>query len=110
MNKENIKNNRIVRHGYYFSISIAKRKKLIKKAEETLHNFGRSFDNETEKRACINDMLKMYALYGFGFDEYLYFHFENKTKDERLAFVADWEHLGYACSMNNSKNNGIFDN
>ena len=114
MNKENmnenLKNNRIVRHLYYFVYTMAKRKSLQKKAENTLHTFERTFANESEKKACINDMLWTYALYGFGFDEDLYFNFSTKTKKERCAFVADWEHLGYTCSLNNPKNARLYDN
>ena len=110
MNKEKIKNNRIVRHIYYFASGMLRKAYLENRAQEMLAAFGRTFETETAKKACINDMVHTYARYGFDFAEYLCFEFENKTKQERLAFVADWEHLGYACVLNCPENDSIFDN
>lgn len=107
---EKIKNNRIVRKLYYLSRGIINKKALIKRAEKTLDLFKVSFDNEQEKREQIKDMLYMNSHYGFGFDEFILYNFKNKKLKERLEFVADWEHLGYACSLNNHKNDSLFDN
>lgn len=110
MNKEKIKNNRVVRHMYYFANGIVRRAELEKRAQEALVTFGRAFETEAAKKACVNDMVRTYARYGFDFSEFLCFEFENKTKRERLAFVADWEHLGYACTLNAPENDSLFDN
>lgn len=68
------------------------------------------FPSEEAKNAQVNDMIRMNMRYGYGFDEYIYFHFENKSLEERRKFVADWEHLGYTCAMNNPSNAELFDN
>ena len=110
MNKENVKNNRIVRHTYYYLNSIYNRKRLRHKAETTIKKFGVEYPSEEIKNNQIKDMIRMNQLYGLSFDEYLYFRFADKTIKERRAFVADWEHLGYTCAMNNPDNADIFDN
>ncbi len=108
--KETIKNNRLVRHLYYYGRGIVKNKLLSAKAQKTLDAFGVTFSNPTEKVLLVKDMVRMNAMYGFDFDEYLLYHFRDKTMQERLAFVADWEHLGYTCAMNNYASAEIFDN
>lgn len=110
MNKENVKNNRIVRHTYYYFNSVFNRKRLRHKAETTIEKFGIEYPSEEVKNNQIKDMIRMNQLYGFTFDEYLYYQFADKTVKERLTFVADWEHLGYTCVMNNPDNAEIFDN
>ncbi|MBQ9756843.1 MAG: hypothetical protein IJW15_00275 [Clostridia bacterium] len=111
MNKETIKNNRAIRYLYYTVVGgVLKRNKLKKVAAKTLCDFGVSFENENAKEKYINDMVNTYARYGFGFAEYLCLRFGEKSKTERLQFVADWEHLGYACTLNNHKNDELFDN
>lgn len=110
MNKENVKNNRIVRHTYYYFNSIFNRKSLRHKAETTIEKFGIGYPSEEIKNNQIKDMIRMNQLYGFTFEEYLYFHFADKSVKERRAFVADWEHLGYTCAMNDPDNVEIFDN
>lgn len=110
MNKENIKNNRLVRHTYYYANAMLHKAQLRRKAQATLDAFGRTFETEKAKAACIRDMVHTYACHGFDFSEFLCFDFENKTRRQRLSFVADWEHLGYACTLNNPKNDSTFDN
>lgn len=110
MKRQPLKNNRLIRHAYYFSKGITKRKALKASAEQTLCAFGRSFPSKREKDLFIKDMVYMYTHYGFSFDEFLYFRFEDLPLKERLNFVADWEHLGYACCMNSMENDSIFDN
>lgn len=110
MNREALKNNRFIRHCYYRLKSITKRKQLEKIAEDCLNRFQKSFKTKEEKRRCIKDMISVYGRHGFGFDEYLLYNFELKDESERLSFVADWEHLGYACTLNSQENNIIFDN
>lgn len=110
INKENIKNNRAVRYAYYFVNGIVHRKALKKKAEKTIEAFGVRFQNRKDREKTIEDMLQMNSRYGYGFNEYLYYHFSEKTLTERRSFVADWEHLGYTCAMNDPDNAEIFDN
>ncbi len=75
-----------------------------------MDRFQKSFKTKEEKRRCIKDMISVYGRHGFGFDEYLLYNFELKDESERLSFVADREHLGYACTLNAPENNIIFDN
>lgn len=110
LSKEDVKNNRLVRHAYYFGDGIVRRGKLKRKAGKMQKAFGIEYLSVKEKEIQIKDMIDMYMRYGYGFDEYLYFHFANKSLKERLSFVADWEHLGYTCAMNNPQNAELFDN
>ncbi len=110
INKENVKNNRIVRHVYYFANGVVHNKKLRQNAEKTIKQFGYKIKAEHKKKKIITDMVRMNMLYGYGFDEYIYFHFAKRSLKERRAFIADWEHLGYTCTMNNPDNADIFDN
>ena len=110
INLANIKNNRVIRHIYYFMKSIVYRRALREKAKKTLRNFCLDFNNRDDLNKTLADMLRMYALFGYSFDEYLLFHFAEKTMKQRRSFVADWEHLGYTCAMNKSENDELFDN
>lgn len=109
MNYESIKNNRLIRYTYYFLRGVVCKKQYRLNAEKTIEAFGITFE-DNEKCRVIKDMIKTKTLYGFEFEEYLYYKFYEKSKKEKLAFVADWEHLGYTCNMNNSKNDSLFDN
>lgn len=106
---EKIKNNRIVRKSYYLIRGIVNKKVLIGRAENTLDLFKISFNNEQEKQEMIKDMVYMNSHYGFEFDEFILYNFKHKTIEERLKFIADWEHLGYACCLNNKENDSLFD-
>lgn len=108
--KENIKNSRILRNTYYYLNGITNREKLRKKAERTIEKFGVEFLSEDAKKTQIEDMIRMNMRYGYGFNEYIYYHFDKRSLEERRKFVADWEHLGYTCAMNNPSNAEIFDN
>lgn len=110
INKEVIKNNRLVRHGYYLFRGLTQRERLKAKAAKTLCRFGVHFSTEDEKSQQISDMIRMNTMYGYSFEEYLYYHFSEKNRQERKEFVADWEHLGYTCAMNKFSNACIFDN
>lgn len=91
-----LKNYRILRHLYFFGRGTANTKKLRKKAREKIDDVGLCFDSEAEKEKTVKDMLRMYRLYGYGFSEYLGYHFEKRSLRERRKFVADWEHFGYS--------------
>ena len=109
MNKEAIKNNRLVRKLYYEARGIFSKAKLEKEALKTLDAFGVELP-ESERKARVRDMIRMDRKYGFTPSEYINYHFEDKTEVERREYVADWEHLGYTCAMNDPRNNELFDN
>ena len=102
--------NKIVRHVYYYSTGTFLKNKFLAKAKARLEEFGIQFESNEQKQKQLADMLRMYKLYGFGFDEYLYFHFAGKPMSERLSFVADWEHSTYTYAMNNRNNDVLFVN
>ena len=106
---EKIKNNRVVRKLYYFTRGIAKKGKLTRSAEKTLQAFKVPLKDEQEKQTWIKEMLYMNSHYGYDFDEFILYDFKNKTVEQRLEFIADWEHLGYACCLNNPENDTLFD-
>ena len=107
---ENIFTNRFYRRFKFFASGIIEKRKLYNDAQKTIQRFGVEFPSQADEEKLISDMLKMNRLYGFGFDEYLLYGFTDRSKNEKLAFVADWEHTGYANAMNDSKNNVLFDN
>ncbi|MBR2043682.1 MAG: hypothetical protein IJ946_05015 [Clostridia bacterium] len=108
--KRRIKNNRLVRKIYYGLSGLFKNKKLKAQAIRTVDSFGVSFKNQYEKKKVISDMVKMYAKYGYTFEEYLYYDFKNLEKEKRLSIVADWEHMWFGSIVNDDESNLIFDN
>ena len=110
MDREAIKNNRTIRKMYYLSEGVFKRRKIKAKALRVIKDFQLSFSSAKERNERIEDMVKMYRKYGFTPAEYINYRFEEKTESERMEFVADWEHLGYTCALNDSRNNRLFDN
>ena len=86
------------------------RKKRRAEIEETFDSFGIDRGEIPDKEKLVKDMLRMYRRYGFDFDEYLYYRFSSRTLPERLEFVANWEHRGYAWAMNEPKNRWLFQN
>lgn len=107
---ESIRNNRLIRHTFYFLNAIARRGRLLEKAKEIIACFDDKRATVTEPTpALLKDMLRMYARNGYSFAEYLLYSFFEKPLKERLQFIADWEHLGYACAMNDHKNDELFD-
>ncbi len=94
---------RLLTHFYYYVSGICNQRKLYSEAEKAIRKFEVEFPSLSEKKKCMKDMLKMYRLYGFEFAEYFLFDFADKTMNERLSFVADWEHIGYSEKMNRKK-------
>ena len=109
MNREKLKNNRIVRNCYYELRGRVQEKKLRAKIGRTLETFGIDRAKIRDEERLMRDMLRMNRRYGYDFDEYLYYHFYRRPPAERLSFVADWEHLGYTCALNDPKNDRLFD-
>ncbi|MBR4288922.1 MAG: hypothetical protein IKT50_05760 [Clostridia bacterium] len=107
--KQNIKNNRIVRHTYYFLYELTHRKALKEKASKAIDDFQIPCKGSEERAALISDMLRMCRYYGYTFDEYACFGFKGLGDKKRRTFVSDWEHLGYACAFNDAKNDDVFD-
>lgn len=107
---EKLKNKRIIRKVYYLIRGFLLHNRLAKIADNTLNQFGIIFSSDDEKRKQIEDMVRMERKYGFTPSEYLNYRFKDKTEKARLDFVADWVHLGYACALNDPKNNLLFDN
>ena len=107
---ESVRNNRLVRHCFYFAETVLKGSALRKKAEKLVKRFQGYDLSGVDQKKLIADMLRMHALHGYGFDEYLVYRFYGKPMRERLSFISDWEHMGYACAVNDPKNDAIFDN
>jgi hypothetical protein len=64
---------------------------------------------EAEKQLIIDDIIDMAKKYRFSADEYFYYHFENKSEDERKKFISDLNRIDFCESLNQSKNLHIFD-
>ncbi len=106
---EHWKYNRFAKHLKLFSEGACRRKDLYSAASERLEEYHLSYEPE-RKNTVINDMIKMYSLYGYTFDEYLGYHFENRTLEERREFLPDWERYAYTMAFNRVRNASIFDN
>lgn len=109
MRYEAIKNNRIIRYTYYYLRGMQK-KKWRPIAQKTIDRFELSFETPKERDAVVENMLLCFRRYGFAFDEYLYLKLYEKSPEEIREFVADWEHLGYTCTLNDHNNDDTFDN
>ena len=64
--------------------SMGKRQSALKEVEKRCPSM-----TQQRKDAMVADMLEMAKIYHFGYDEYFYFHFAEKTIEERLAFFPD---------------------
>ncbi len=108
--KDDFKNNRTVRHIYYYCRGFLKSDVLKEKAREAIKDFNVYYPDLAMQEKVIDDMIRMNKLYGYMFDEYLFFHFENRDIEDRRKFVAEWEHLSFAAALNSHNNDNIFDN
>lgn len=62
-----------------------------------------------EKEAVVADILDMAKKYRFSTDEYFYYHFREKSEEERKTFVSDLNRVDIVESLNKAKNLAIFD-
>lgn len=65
-------------------------------------------DNK-RKTEIVDDMVMMARKYHYGYDEYYYYHFKEKSLDERLSFVSDMVRCDFVRSLNKAKNQHVFD-
>lgn len=106
---EGTKKNRAFMH-CWFVADASNKKAMANKAAKALEKYSACVDKSLDLKAVTQDMISMYRKYGYGFDEYLLFHFFEKSLAERLKFVADWERMGYTDAFNQPRNAMIFDN
>jgi len=62
-----------------------------------------------EKAALVKDMLEEGKKYNVGFDEYVMYHFEKRSQEERRLFIPTRERALYCERLNDPKNQMIFD-
>lgn len=67
------------------------------------------YANDEEMSSLVSDIWMMAKNYEFFGDEYLYYHFQNKTLEERLEFVNDLEHVDVTECINKPRNLYIFE-
>ena len=65
--------------------------------------------NDNEKASLVDDMMNEALKYNVGFDEYVMYHFESKSQEERRQFVPTRERAIYCERMNDPKNQMLFD-
>lgn len=63
-----------------------------------------------ERQAIVNDILDMARKYRFSSDEYFYYHFRDKSEEERRTFISDANRVEACIRMNKTKNTDIFSN
>jgi len=107
---ESIQSNRIIRHISFVYYSVVNRKEMRQEANIMLTMLEADSSGLNNRKALVRDMFRMYRRYGYSFAEYVGYGFQNKTLEERLTFVADWEHIGYTDALNDAKNAATFDN
>ena len=61
-----------------------------------------------ERRALISDMIEMATKWHFEYDEYFYYHFKERSLEDRLAFVPDITHNVFARRINKARNLFLF--
>lgn len=62
-----------------------------------------------EKEETIKDILNMARKYRFSADEYFYYHFAERSEQERSVFVSDLNRAIFCDLVNQAKNQLIFD-
>ena len=65
--------------------------------------------SEAECEAVVADILDMARKYRFSADEYFYYHFSEKSEEERKCFISDLNRVDIVESLNKAKNLAIFD-
>ena len=106
---EGAKQNRLYKHGC-FIVNASHKETMVNKAALALEKYSACVDESLDLKRITQDMISMYRKYGYGFDEYLIYHFHEKSISERQKFVSDWERIGYANAFNQPQNAMIFDN
>ncbi len=64
---------------------------------------------EAENEKIIADILDMARKYRFSSEEYFYYHFVDKSEDERRTFMSDLNRIDFCERLNKAKNLAIFD-
>ena len=80
----------------------------VSDAESTVEKYMPTMTTE-QKQAIVRDMVHMAKRYHFGFDEYIYFHFHDKSLKDRLAFFPDILQRNVVRNFNKAYNQYIFD-
>lgn len=83
--------------------TLGSRKGAEKEIEKHFSNIGIE-----EKEALINDMIEMAKNWHYEYDEYFYYHFKDRSIDDRLTFVPDITHNVFTRRMNKARNLYIF--
>lgn len=65
--------------------------------------------SEQEKKKIVEDIVQMARKYRFSAEEYFYYHFIDKTEEERKTFISDLNRIDFCEILNQSKNLAIFD-
>lgn len=77
-------------------------------AQKLVEKHFPDLDNK-RKSEIVNDMVMMARKYHYGYDEYFYYHFIDKSIEERLSFVSDMVRCDFVRSLNKAVNQHIFD-
>ncbi len=62
-----------------------------------------------EKKTIVNDMMTEAKRYNVGFDEYIFYHFRDRSQEDRREFIPTRERALYCERLNDPKNQMIFD-
>ncbi len=83
--------------------TLGSRKGAKKEIEKHFSNIGTE-----EKEALINDMVEMSKNWHYEYDEFFYYHFKDRSLDDRLTFVPDITHNVFTRRMNKARNLYLF--
>lgn len=62
-----------------------------------------------ENEKVLSDILNMAKKYRFSAEEYFYYHFADKSEQERSSFMSDLNRIDFCEKLNKAKNLAIFD-
>ena len=83
--------------------SLGSRKEAEKEINKHYDNIGTE-----EKEVLINDMVEMATKWHYEYDEYFYYHFKDRSLEDRLTFVPDITHNVFTRRMNKARNLYLF--
>lgn len=88
---------------YKWNRGLLARDGIVKKVNECMPDA-----TSEEKDKAVKDILNMARKYRFSADEYFYYHFRDKTEEERKSFCSDLNRIDICESLNDPRNLALF--
>ena len=65
--------------------------------------------DDARKSEIVDDLVLMARKFHYGYDEYFYYHFMDRTMEDRLSFVSDMVRCDFVRTLNKAVNQHVFD-